>query len=275
MKKTLILIAVLAGFTASAQELTSKKGFAIAPEAGDWSIGIDAYPFLQYAGNLFNQNGNNAPSWNFISGDRAIVGKYVKDATSAYRAKVRIGFGSTKTEYEIPDQTSTSTPQANTTDEQKVSSSNIALGLGIQKWRGKSRLRGFYGGEVMIGLLGGSKTTNTFGNATTATFTNPSTNIPGAATGNGRITEVKTKAGLHLGLDGFIGAEYFFAPKMSLSGEFTWGLMLGGTGATETTTESWNGTTVTSTTATNPGKSSSFNIDTDNVGGSLMLNFYF
>jgi hypothetical protein len=275
MKKSLILIAVFASFTASAQELTSKKGTPILPQAGDWSIGIDATPFLNYAGNMFSDAGNTAPSFGFTNGNQIITGKYVVDANTAYRAKLRLGFGSTKTEYEVANDLSTTTPQATATDVVKTSNSNIALGAGIQKWRGQGRLRGYYGAEAMIGLLGGSKTTHEFANAITATNPNPTTAIPGAETPDGYISEAKTKAALNFGLGAFIGAEYFFAPKISLSGEFNWGLNIGGTGATEVTTQSWNGTAVQSVTSVNPGKSSSFGIDTGNVGGSINMNFYF
>ena len=275
MKKSLILIAVLASFTASAQELTSKKGTPILPQAGDWSIGIDADPILQYAGNLFTDAFNSAPSWNFTNGDQIITGKYVVDANTAYRAKLRLGFGSTTSEFEVTDDVSTATPQATKIEDVKESSTNIAIGAGIQKWRGQGRLRGLYGAEVMIGMLGGSKTTYNYGNAITATNTNPTDNLPNSAGSVGRKTEVTTKAGLDLSLVGFIGAEYFFAPKMSFAGEFTWGLNLGGSGETETTEEFWNGTGVQTVTSINPGKVSSFGLDTGNVGGAISMNFYF
>ncbi|MCB0380481.1 MAG: hypothetical protein KDD24_04440 [Flavobacteriales bacterium] len=61
MKKRLLFVAAIFAATATfAQDgLTSKKGEAYLPEAGDWAIGIDANPFLNYAGNLFNGNTGN------------------------------------------------------------------------------------------------------------------------------------------------------------------------------------------------------------------------
>ena len=64
MKKTALALALAFGISgAFAQDLTSKKGEPYLPEAGDWSIGIDANPLLNYMGNLFSGNTsiNNAP----------------------------------------------------------------------------------------------------------------------------------------------------------------------------------------------------------------------
>jgi hypothetical protein len=43
-----------------------------------------------------------------------------------------------------------------------------------------------------------------------------------------------TASGYGFGLRGFIGAEYFFMPKMSIGGEFGWGLAYVKNGATTT-----------------------------------------
>lgn len=55
MKKSLLVIALASATTfASAQDMNSKRGTPILPEPGDYSIGIDAVPFLEYFGNLMN-----------------------------------------------------------------------------------------------------------------------------------------------------------------------------------------------------------------------------
>jgi hypothetical protein len=47
MKKVILTFVAIFGVVVllNAQELTSKKGFTILPEAGDWSISMDATPF--------------------------------------------------------------------------------------------------------------------------------------------------------------------------------------------------------------------------------------
>ncbi|MDX1653357.1 MAG: hypothetical protein R3277_12745, partial [Brumimicrobium sp.] len=88
-----------------------------------------------------------------------------------------------------------------------------------------------------------------------------------------------------LGLRGFIGVEYFILPKLSLGGEFGWGLVFMSTGSSSMTTESVgfnpSGTESVEQITTETGGSSSFGIDTDanntvfGPAGSLRLSFYF
>lgn len=250
MKKSLLIIAMFIGASVSAQDLTSKKGTPILPEAGEWSIGVGANSTLEYFGNLMNGN-NNAPTFDWAN-DQIITGKMMKDANTAYRAYVRLGLGSTK----AADQEVTFPGGGPVVDsiEVKNSATNIALGAGLQKYRGKGRLRGIYGAEAMIMLSSAKETWD----GTDETL--------------GAIS-IEDKAGstFGLGLRAFIGAEYFFAPKMSVGGEFGWGLMLQSTGEGEIS-GSIDGDAID---PIKTGKSSSFGIDTDNFNGSIILNLYF
>ena len=245
MKKTVLMIAcALATTVASAQDMNSKKGTPILPASGDWSIGVNASSFLDYAGNLMN--GSNSAFVFDWQNPGVITGKMMKDDNTAYRVGVRLGFGS------ATEGTGDTTSGA--LSETKVSGNNINLSAGLQMYRGQGRLKGYYGAEAGIGLAG-AKTTNSYnGNA---------------AAGE----ELENKAGSTFGLNlrGFIGVEYFFAPKMSISGEYGWGLGLSSTGEGETKTADGSGGSSTSKT----GKSSSFGIDTDNAAGAINLNFYF
>ncbi|MFM1745078.1 MAG: hypothetical protein RLZZ630_1015, partial [Bacteroidota bacterium] len=237
------------GVSASAQDMNSKKGTAILPESGDWSIGISANSFLNYAGNLMNGS-NSAPSFDWANG-QVITGKMMKDANTAYRAQIRIGLNSSTLTNPLADFDGDGIVDGIDSTEYKTSSTNITLGAGIQKYRGKGRLQGIYGAEAAISL-GGSKMT---ANATDA---------------SGIEEEMKDGSTFGIGVRGFIGAEYFFAPKMSLSGEFGWGISLNSQGEGEYTYSGGG-----QSTTTKYGKASAFGIDTDNVGGNINLNFYF
>jgi hypothetical protein len=244
MKKTILIVAAMLAAVVASAQMTSKKGNAILPESGDWSIGVDATSTLEYFGNLMNGS-NDAPSFGFTSG-QTITGKMMKDANTAYRVRARVGFNSnTDNAYDTGiDDGSGSTFVV----EQKTSDINVDLGVGIQKYRGKGRLQGIYGAEATIMFSSGSESWD-------------SETLSAEVTGGGSFG---------LGVRGFIGAEYFFAPKMSLGGEFGWGLGISST--SETTTE----VTVAGTTSkTTGGGGSSFGIDTDNVGGAINLNLYF
>lgn len=264
-KSTFALLSLLAvTFNANSQELVSKKGFPILPEAKDWSISFDAVPFLDYAFDktrvLSSTPATSATGALDYSVANTLVGKVMKDANTAYRGKVQFGFGSTTKDSFVPK--TGSTTGETVTNKEKESSTNITLGGGMQYYRGKGRLRGYYGYEGLIGLSTGPNKTMTYGNALDA-FSEGS-----------RTTEEKSGMGFNLGARGFVGAEYFFAPKMSVGAEFGWGLGFGMTGEGETTSESFDGTSVKSTTV-KTGGDSSFGAGVDNAGGSINLSIYF
>jgi hypothetical protein len=280
--RKLILTVALAATTmfAGAQALTSKNGTPILPEADDWSIGFDANPMLNYFGNLFNNSTNNSVSMNYPSNNAmTLVGKMVVDENTAYRAKVAINFGSSTMNTGASSFTNHN-DSISIASETKLSSMNITLGAGIQKWRGKGRLKGYYGAEAMIGFGGATDTTYTY-----PTALNPA--IDGA--GTSQVNEVNAGSVFGIGVNGFIGVEYFFAPKMSLSAEYTWGVAFSSTGASEvdySIVENTTGTPVVANKTAEGGKSSSFNIGVGNTvtpnvnnnsygSGSIVLSFYF
>ena len=224
-KKVLFVAALFIGATTFAQDgLTSKKGEAILPEAGDWAIGFDANPFLNYFGNLFNGNLNNTFSGATWTGDNsstmALTGKYFKDETTAYRGMLRIGLGGNSTTT-LQDTAVAPTLPGTGAIENKTSNSNgfsLVLGAGLEKRRGSTRLQGYYGGGLMIGLLGGGSTTMEYG----ATMDSLNVQFRGIVPG-ARNTEVKNGNTFTFGLQGFVGVEYFVAPKISVAAEYGWG----------------------------------------------------
>lgn len=328
MKKSIILLAFAFGTTgAFAQDLTSKKGEPILPEAEDWSIGIDAVPFLNYAGNFFGkQNANVAPTWNFMnSGVNVITGRYMTDAQNAYRGSVRLGFGGNTQRAMVanrmvtaPSGTANGFPNqtpAQVENTWKHSATNIGLSAGIEKRKGKTRLQGYYGGEAGINVAM-SKDKFTYGNALAvnltptgagqnqsvdvdATADNFSTagnitsvagmsalGVNGVQGGGARVTERKNGTTFGFGVRGFIGAEYFVLPKISLGGEFGWGLGISSTGATSTKYEmtgndGGSANDAIGTVEVKGSKNGGWGIDTDyknsiwGPSGSLRLNMYF
>ncbi len=324
MKKSITLLAIAFGISgAFAQEgLTSKKGEPYLPEEGDWSIGIDATPFLQYAGNMFGKTNNNiAPTFNFITNGQTITGKMFKDAQTAYRGSLRIGTASAKERNMVTDRlamaamspTANGYPSALPMKENvwKQSQTMIGLAAGMEMRRGKTRLQGYYGGEAGL-YVGMRKDKFTYGNALAATST-PSLNVDvdtddeftgmnvlgnmannldnppiGGLIGDARVTERKYGAMFSFGLRGFIGAEYFILPKMSIGGEFGWGLGITSWGKTKTTWESVGNNGNPSNTQNQVGtteiidsKRGGWMLDTDNKNsvwgpsGTLRFNLYF
>ncbi|MBK7817247.1 MAG: hypothetical protein KBG47_02165 [Bacteroidia bacterium] len=275
MKKSLTLLALALGISTSfAQELKSKKEEMILPEAGDWGLAIDANPFLQYAGNFFGKTTTNAaPTFNFFTNANTITGRYFTDAQTCYRGSLRIGLGGASERNMVADvlkmnaaatSTATGWPAASAMVENVWKQSNTTVGLaaGMEMRKGKTRLQGYYGGEVGI-YMNMMKDKFTYGNALVSTTTaslnvdvtaadeftganaygnvgnnlgNPA--MPGLTAAGARVTERKYGTTFSFGLRGFIGAEYFILAKMSIGGEFGWGLGLSSQGATKT---SWEG----------------------------------
>jgi hypothetical protein len=324
MKKSIALVALAFGVTSAfAQDLTSKKGEPILPEAGDWGLAIDATPFLNYAGNMFGKTANNvAPTWNFFTNAQTISGKYFKDASTVYRGSLRIGFGGNTVREMAANRMLTAnsttangfpTAVAQVENTWKQSNTTIGLAGGIEMRKGKTRLQGYYGGEAGI-YMNMQKDKYTYGNALAVNLTpsgpGQSQNVDVTAADNvggsgnvvaantvfqgasaipgsqARITERKAGSTISFGVRGFIGAEYFVLPKMSIGGEFGWGLGLSTTGKSKTTYEAvgnngGSATDATGSTTIEGAKQGGFALDTDGNNsvwgptGSLRLNLYF
>ena len=289
MKKSILAIAVLLGSTSFAQEMKSDMGEDYLPAAGDWAIGIDATPFLNYVGNLIGgADGNTAPGWNSLTTNQTITGKMFKEDNLAYRGSLRIGFGSSSNSNMV-NQDGAAAPvypalATMVEDSWKASNFNVGISAGLEKRRGFGRLQGYYGAEVGIGISTSSITYD-YGNAmaiTGATSTDwGNGNITTDTYGNGaRKTEEKSGMGFEIGARAFIGCEYFVLPRIAVGGEFGWGLGFQANGTSSESMESTDGATIGSQTIeTNNG--SGFVLDTDsNTGmfgpaGSLRMTFHF
>lgn len=302
MKKLffLLYIIVLATGSAFAQETTpvqdvpeplkSKRGVPILPEYGEWGLGVSANPFLQYAGNLLSGAFNPAPGFELPENPTdniAIFGKYIVDENTAYRVRFNINVRSTANKAAIGLDQVNPDPLAPafTEDWQKNNVKNFVLAAGLEKRRGVSRLQGVYGGELVFGFSN-FKREYQYGNSINATFNTPNTFDFGNNIGGGdeRVIEENFGSSFSVGARGFIGVEYFFAPKISLGGEFGYTLGFSTEGKTVVTTEQWNATTqsvLEIKSDANNGSGpfgtgvSSFGIGIDNFNAQISLLFYF
>ncbi len=293
MKKTVLVIALACGVSGVfAQDLTSKKGEPMLPEANDWAIGMDVNPIFQYLGNAFHGTAasSNTPDVNWLNGNQTIIGKKFIDDKSAYRVLVRVGFTNQTTKGMIGDASVTTgavypAAPAMVEDKMAVKNTNIAIGAGKEWRRGKTRLQGYYGADAMI-WLSSTGTKYTYGNALSASTTHPvvasaatttnfGSNLGTDAYGYGsRVTKTKSGMGFGLGVRGFIGVEYFIMPKISLGAEYGWGLGFQtqgkGTNSTESVGTPSTGTTQTvGAIDTKTSGSSKFGIDTDLNQGNM------
>lgn len=298
MKHLIILMSVFAiGINYSlAQESNSeasiknKKGVEVLPQAGDWSFGIAANPFLDYAGNLMNNNSyNSAPNFRTTNspnsnvfdnvGGNNIFVKYAQSQSLFFRA--RLIANTNRYSYSNAVRQDVLVPNLFTTeyvyDKQVVKNSNFLVGLGFEKRKGSTRLQGLYGAELILGTTRSSESYE-FGNPMNIDFPTPLTYNFGNALS--RPLESKNGTSFAFGARGFIGVEYFFAPKISIGGEigYTIGLQ---TNSRKTTyvEERFNPETlqaerVVMKSSRNGGLSYS-GMGLDNTSSSLSLNFYF
>jgi len=217
MKKIFLTVAAVFALTfANAQDLKSSKGENYLPVAGDWAISFNADGIFEYVGNSFNGNtNNNAPNVNYVR-QNAFVGKKFITDKSAYRVVANLGFNS---------ETNTSPGSGfvgNT--ETKVSGFDLAAGLGKEWRRGSTRLQGFYGADALLTVSG-----------STTKQTDSSANGTFLASG-----EFKSGLGLGLGVQGFIGAEYFIFPKFAIGAQYTYRVGFDIQGKSESTTQIGN-----------------------------------
>jgi hypothetical protein len=297
MKKIIVLSALLLAACvvvaqdATTEPLKNKKGIAILPEVGEWGLGVSVNPFLDYLGDLANgqAGGNSSPTFDYTANPAgvpfSIFGKYVKSENTYYRARLHITVA-TDINKEVIGADQLITPPAGfpsfTEDWQKVSSQVIMLAGGIEKRRGSTRIQGFYGGELVLGYSGG-KTTYEYGNPISAANQTPTTFDfinGGTISATSRPTEEKEGKGIFVGARGFIGVEYFVAPRLSLSGEFGYTLGLSSTGKTVITEEAWNnGTNSVLSTKTDVYRGGDpdtlIGFRPDNLDGNISILFYF
>ena len=248
-KKILFAAALFAGSLAFAQGTTTSvknsRGMEYLPQAGDWAIQFDAAPVLNYIGNAFSTGATTSPGAASTFGSNVFVGKKFTSATEAWRLKVGLNF-----------QNATSFPDTVTT--QNLKRTNVVLGFGKEWRRGHNRLQGFYGFEGLLSI----------GSANIL----PSFEYSDSA--QGRDLGFTKSSALGIGARGFVGVEYFVLPKISIGGEFGWGLGYQTSSATRSTEA--NGSIAQTDVET---KSSNFVINNDNggsiFGGSASLNVIF
>jgi len=264
MKKIALTLsaATLVCITVSAQmtTMTSKNGHEVLPQEGDYSISMDAVPLVNMALNAFdimNDNGNNAVHPSYVTGfDQTIVGKRFNSATSANRVRISIAHSDSTMRMFTP----TFDDQGNVTGENedvaKSRSTDILIGYGNEFRRGHNRLQGLYGYEGML-AFGSSSTKNKYGSD--------------LAVGQTRELSSKDGASFGIGARGFVGAEYFFAPKMSIGAEFGWSLGISKTGRGKVENETNTNGTI-ETEETEGGMSQgNWGFEVDNGGGATIL----
>lgn len=230
MKNIYILLLLLCFVSAKAQDAgqteapKSKSAADILPAAGDIAVGIDALPYLNYLGNIFNNTANNT----LALGSNTLHFRYYLTEETAVRVMLSINSTSNIQKFYVQDDAARFADplsQALVEDKTTTNTNAYALNLGYIMTRGYNRLRGFYGLQIGYGR---NRTTQTmqYGNNITVENNSPSTHL-------GKLAErtLEGDNGLVQNFGGGLiaGVEYYFLPKICIGGEFcldytyTWG----------------------------------------------------
>jgi hypothetical protein len=283
MKKLIISFAIIiATLAASAQVagdsiLRSKKGIPILPKKGDIAIGIDAIPYFNYLGNMFNGTSNNTLNL----GSTTLFGKYYLEDNVAIRAAFSIdNYNNIQRAYIQDDQAVILDPLSNaqTEDSYKQIQKEYSIDLAYQIFRGYGRLRGFYGIHAGYEYYR-YKTAHTYGNPITGTNQQPTIYAPFSSYDANGARELEYDGGISHSIFGGIlgGIEYYFLPKICIGGEITLSGTYDWSTQGNTKSERWNGTSVIEEDiASSPsGRTSSSLYTYRPIGGGIYLMFHF
>lgn len=308
MKKYILFAsACLLSLNLFAQQDKPEKNYL--PEEGDVTIGINAIPFLKYLGNCFSDAGDNTINAKKIGGvpsvgfpvapglqnpTISIFGKYFLTDQTALRLNVGIGIGSkTQRKYVQDDAALAADPlsAAQVEDSYKYRSTGFSLAAGYEWRRGGKRLQGFWGGQAVV-AYSNSKHFFNYGNAITEINQTPSQTstvwdnpVSGQTVptlnpnigNNSRLLQQNDGRSWTYGVGGFVGVEYYIAPKIAIGCEMSLNLLWTTEGKSLQKSERFNpdfNRVEENVRWSEPG-GSAFHFGTENIGTSLYVAFSF
>jgi len=308
MKKYILFAsACLLSLNLFAQQDKPEKNYL--PEEGDVTIGINAIPFLKYLGNCFSDAGNNTINATDVGGvpsigfpvapglqnpTISIFGKYFLTDQTALRLNVGIGIGSkTQRGYAPDDAALVADPLsvAQVEDSYKYRSTGFSLAAGYEWRRGGKRLQGFWGGQAVV-AYSNSKHFFNYSNAITEINQTPSQTstvwdnpVSGQTVptlnpnigNNSRLLQQNDGRSWTYGVGGFVGVEYYIAPKIAIGCEMSLNLLWTTEGKSLQKSERFNpdfNRVEENVRWSEPG-GSAFHFGTENIGTSLYVAFSF
>ena len=280
--------------------LTAQNEKDYLPKAGDLAIGIDMQPVYTFFGNLANGDAGNTLG-QFGGEDPfgmtgvSIMGKYMLDNTTAFRVNVGINKNVTEAySYSRDDEPilSQSNPasEAKVEDLNKFNSAMYSIAAGIEFRKGKNRIQGYLGADLVFGLEK-ERYQFSYGNQLTELNQTPTrtnyNNVPGGYPSAPNVANVgywtRTYATesymsqVLLGVAGRVGVEYFIVPQLSFGGEVSLLVAERFEKLSYNKSEGYNPTTAQVETHTELIRPTSrqFHIGTEDLGGKLFMMFYF
>jgi hypothetical protein len=261
------------------EPLKGNKGQLILPESGDIGLGVNMIPFFNWFGNAFNNNANNQFASNnkffTIFGNSVLMGKYMLSEKTAVRVNFGFNVISTTLKQYVQEDASND-PLDMVQDSWKNDVGNYTLALGYEMRRGKRRIQGYYGADIIFNYINNSSA-YTYGNGYSSTNVIPTSfNFGTNINNNMRVLNNTGNSTFGIGLRGFVGVEYFVAPKLSLGAEFGWGFTINSTFDSVTSSEFFEASTSeTMIQNTTVAGNTVVAAGVDNLNGAVFMLFYF
>lgn len=261
MKKYFILLLVGGSFFSAYSQDASVERFQ---KAGDYGIGIDAVPVVDFVLDKTRIFSNSAPSsagsmikfYNPLT----VSGKYMISDNTAYRGLLSLSYTSETEKNFVPKIGSNSGEKVENSE--RSSDLIVYIQAGKQFYRGKRNLRAFYGYDGILGITREGVKNFSYGNDLS------DDNAASRVVSSNKGTEIS------LGARVYIGAEYYLFKNLSLSAELGYGLLYMMNGGASSKSEQFSNGDVLSKTTEQAG-SNAFSLDTDEMNSKIMLNFYF
>lgn len=261
------------------------------PEAGDFAIGVDVVPLFKAIGGSFKSDeevpvGGNPFKYDsqFPSPTVSVMGKYMLTDKWGVRVNLGVRVSSVNNRGYAPDDLGLyldPNSAAQVVDSRKTTRSGGSLMAGAEYRLGSRRVQGVFGFGVLFGFST-NKTSYHYGNEITELNRTPSTILTpdtyGRIPAGYRVTDAYTAGpNFAAGAYGSAGVEWFVAPKIALGAEVN--LNIYGVFASKgyVKSEGYNEAyrqVESRTDLFTPGDRS-FNLGTENIGGSLYMTFYF
>ncbi|MDE5611707.1 MAG: hypothetical protein K2I90_06780 [Odoribacter sp.] len=322
MKRTLLilLIGLLSLMNTNAQENTTEKVETKAmkqylPEKGDWAVGVDVVPLLNYVSSIFNKKDkplkhlsgtpftksgrlnelfeDTTKNFKTLMPDVSIMGKYFLTDKFALRANIGLKISSETERYYVDDdKASILNPlgEAKVVDKIRTNRNGVSILLGGEYRKGERRIQGVFGVGVLFAFMN-DKVKYDYGNQMTNINQNPGVSdeaqLPEESEdqeqsislrdGYRVLTSFNTGANFYTGITGSAGVEWFVAPKISLGAEVNLSLYYLCGSKTYVESEGYNTklNRIEKRTDLKSPGNRGFYMATECLGGSLNLNFYF
>ncbi|MGB0167484.1 MAG: outer membrane beta-barrel protein, partial [Luteibaculum sp.] len=212
---------VLTSVAVMGQSLVSKKGEPILPQALDYALGFDAVPVFD----ILKFNSNDKIGAKSPVAPLTFFAKRFDSENAACRFTLMLNANTNKITSltpELDNGNAVGTDQVE--DIERTRNFDLMLGFGREFRRGNTRIQGYWGIEGFAGLST-SRSEFEYGN-----------DRDDLAVKDDYVVESIAGTTFRLAARGFMGAEYFFAPKFSVSLEYGITALLNITGQGEETT---------------------------------------